>query len=176
MRKMKPLFPLLRTMVILISVTAPARKIRNPNPANPYIRYSVPLNSLYPLLRTMKSLNPLLRTVVRLVKGAHCSRLNRVISACRSRARLAGRGAQGGARARAPPQSALDLSERKSRLRELPERQRHTVRYRRGIYSVSLPVKRGLGPPGTRKLATKEREDHGLLSHDRCSRTSVRSS
>ena len=67
-----------------------------------------------------------------------------------------------GARARAPPQSALDLSERKSRLRELPERQRHTVRYRRGIYSVSLPVKRGLGPPGTRKLATKEREDHEL--------------
>ena len=67
-----------------------------------------------------------------------------------------------GARARAPPQSALDLSERKSRLRELPERQRHTVRYRRGIYSVSLPVKRGLGPPGTRKLATKEREDHDL--------------
>ena len=81
---------------------------------------------------------------------------------CRSRARLAGRGAPGGARARAPPQSALGLSERKSRLRELPERQRHTVRYRRGIYSVSLPVKRGLGPPGTRKLATKEREDHEL--------------
>jgi len=67
-----------------------------------------------------------------------------------------------GARARAPPQSALGFSERKSRLRELPERQRHTVRYRRGIYSVSLPVKRGLGPPGTRKLATKEREDHEL--------------